>query len=70
MLTIDQKQELINDSEECLKRFKLEKVEFIRGYIRMETSSSFQTRIATIVIGVVNRIQSVQRCNSHLASVF
>jgi hypothetical protein len=69
VLTIDQKQQRVDDSEQCLAIFNRNKDEFFRRYITMDASwllhyTSESNRQSAL--NAMNRIQSVERRNGPL----
>jgi hypothetical protein len=67
MLTIDQKQQLFDDSEQFLAIFNRYKDEFFRRYITMDETWLLHTLQSGL--NAMNRIQSVEKRNGQLASV-
>ncbi|GFW55338.1 hypothetical protein TNCV_117241 [Trichonephila clavipes] len=74
-LTIDQKQQRIDDSKQCLELFNRNKSEFLRRYVRwMKHGSiiSYRSPIDSQPNGlqVMNQLQSVERRKSRLARLW
>jgi hypothetical protein len=65
---IDQKQQVFDDSEQCLAIFYLNKDEFFRRYITMEETWLLHYS-QTSGLNAMNRIQKVKKHNGQLASV-
>jgi hypothetical protein len=74
VLTIDQKQQLVDDSEQCLAIFNHNKDEFFRRYITMDEKWLLHYTLQSPIdsqpseLNAMNRIQSVE--SKVMASLF
>ncbi|GFW51568.1 putative DD34D transposase [Trichonephila clavipes] len=75
-LTINQKQQRIDDSKQCLELFNRNKSELLRRYVTVDqtwlqhfTPESYRQSQPS-GLHVMNRLQSVERCKSRLARLW
>jgi hypothetical protein len=69
LLTMDQNQQRVNDSEQCFAIFNRNKDEFFSRYITMD-DVTHPIDSQPSELNAMNRIQSVERRNGQQASVF
>jgi hypothetical protein len=68
LLTMDQNQQRVNDSEQCLAIFNRNKDEFFSRYIRMnDVTHPIDSQPSEL--NAMNRIQSVERRNGQQAGI-